>query len=379
MRLKIQCILVSVILCYSYGCAPKSAKLQKSVVPPDKTLFETGDNFLKRGQYIKARLSFQTLINTYPDSEMAADALFAMADSYYEEGGTENLLQAEDGYGNFITFYPASPKAAEAQLKIISASEHMMKGPQNDQTYTHNTLKEIVRFEKKFPDSVYLPIVKKLKIRVQEVLAQQDYLIGKFYGDKGNLAAAFDRYQEIPDKYQDYSEMDNVYFQMATILEKGKNPNEAANYYAKIVQGYPFSKVFEEATVRMKSLGKEVPSVDTQLAEVNQTKAKPSTGFVPWKPLIDFANALVGTHPDVYKEAKKTIDEIARNRETAETKPGEEPQVNNELTGVVKKNSNGDASASVSNPDSAPDSPSNGAKKATPPTRYEKKTAKKTS
>jgi outer membrane protein assembly factor BamD len=379
MRLKIQCILMSVILCYSYGCAPKSAKLQKSVVPPDKTLFETGENFLKRGQYIKARLSFQTLINTYPDSEMASEALFATADSYYEEGGTENLLQAEDGYGNFIIFYPASPKASEAQLKIISLNNRMMKGPQNDQLYSHKTLKEIVRFEKQFPDSDYLPIVKKFKIRVQEVLAQQAYLIGKFYGDKGNLVAALSRYQEIPEKYHDYSEMDNVYFQMASIFEKGKKPDEAANLYAKVVQGYPFSKFFEEASARMKSLGKEVPSVDTKLAEVNQKKVKPPVGFVPWKPLFDFANAIVGSRPDVYKEAKKNMDEIAKNREAVATKPGEgeQPAKNSELVAEIAKNSNGDTSVAGSKTDSPPDSPSNEAKKTTTTPRYEKKTAKK--
>ena len=96
MKPKMRYLLLTFILLCSWGCQQKSAKLQKSMVPPDKTLYETGADYLKKGQYNRARLSLQTLISTYPDSEMAAEAKFAVGESYYDEGGTENLLQAEE-------------------------------------------------------------------------------------------------------------------------------------------------------------------------------------------------------------------------------------------------------------------------------------------
>jgi outer membrane protein assembly factor BamD len=169
--------MISVILCCSYGCAHQSAKLQKSVIPPDKALFEAGDNYVKRGKYKKARQSFRELINAYPDSELAPDALFRMVDSYYEEEGTDNRLQAEDEYKNFMIFYPKSAKAPEAQLKIIWLNERMMKGSHRNQESAYKTLKEIERFERMFPESDYLPIVKKIKIRVQEILVRGPYRI----------------------------------------------------------------------------------------------------------------------------------------------------------------------------------------------------------
>ena len=111
MKFRIRSIFLCAVLIFAWGCGQKSAKLQKSVVPPDKTLFETGSDYLNRSQYIKARLAFQNLIMTYPDSEMAAEAHFAIGDSFYEEGGTENLLQAENQFKDFIVFFPAHPKA----------------------------------------------------------------------------------------------------------------------------------------------------------------------------------------------------------------------------------------------------------------------------
>jgi outer membrane protein assembly factor BamD len=78
-------------------------------------------------------------MNTYPDSAMFADALLAIANSYYHEGGTENLVMAEDVYKNFIVLFPTNPKAQDAELKIIALNAKMMDGPDSDQSYAHKT------------------------------------------------------------------------------------------------------------------------------------------------------------------------------------------------------------------------------------------------
>ena len=190
MRPTVRCVLIGFILFYSYGCGQKGAKLQKSVVPPDKTLFETGSDYLSKSQYIKARLAFQTLISTYADSDLLADTYFAMGDSFYEEGGTENLMLAEDQYKNFIVFFPAHPRAADAQMKIISANFKLMGAPDRDQTYAYKTLQEIKKLIQMFPDSDFVPIAKQLKIAVEENLALGDLGVGQYYAEKGSYAGA---------------------------------------------------------------------------------------------------------------------------------------------------------------------------------------------
>jgi len=285
---------------------PKSAKLQKSVVPPDKTLFETGADYLNKGQYIRARLSFQTLISTYPDSDMAAEAIFATADSFYDEGGTENLLQAEDQYKNFIIFYPTSQKAPDAEMKIISLHMKRLRSPENDQEYSTRALQEIQLFQKLFPESDFVPIVKKLEIEVKDRLARQDLVIAKFYGDRGNYVGALGRYQDIREKYKEFTGMDEVLFRMATGFEKALRPEEAAICLTELVKGYPFSKLSEEATMRLEKMGKPIPPVDKVLAAANQANLKPSAPFVPWKFLADFATELgFKGPPDQYVLAKK--------------------------------------------------------------------------
>jgi len=322
MRPCIRCTLLLVGLLGLLGCGQKGAKLQKSVVPPDRTLFETGADYLHKSQYIKARLAFQTLINTYPDSDLAADSYLAIGDSFYEEGGTENLLQAEDQFKDFIVFFPTSPKAEDAQLKVIALNMKMMRSPDRDPSYARKAEDAIKSFLAKFPDSDYTPFVKQYLLDVQDSLALSDLMVGQFYEDKGNFAGAILRFREIVDKYPSFSSMDETYFHLAQILERTENKDEAAIYYGRIAEGYPFSKRFEEAKDRLQEMGKPLPTVDTQLATLNQARLKPSPGFSPLKPIVDFAGALGFTGPpDRYEEVKKAVE--ARKTLAADTEAGE--------------------------------------------------------
>jgi outer membrane assembly lipoprotein YfiO len=347
MRRTLVSAFLGVVLVCSWGCIQKTAKLQKSVVPPDKTLFETGEDYLHKSQYIKARLALQTLMNTYPDSDLAPDALMAIGDSYYDEGGTENLLQAEDSYKNFIVFFPANPKAPDAALKVIALNHRMMRSPDRDQQYSFKTEDAIRKFLAQFPDSDYVPIVNRFLLEVQENLALGNLGVGQFYEGKGNLAGAKQRYQEILDKQSSFSQLDEVLFRTARILEVAKNPDEAARDYQKIVSAYPFSKHVDDAKARLQALGKPVPQVDMQLAAANQARVKPAEGFSPLKPFIEFGKALgFVAPPDIYQQAKKEREEEKAKTAAAEARKegGEQPGTGGDIQirSTIYKSANGE-------------------------------------
>jgi outer membrane assembly lipoprotein YfiO len=344
MKSKVRYILLCIILLYSWGCPQKSAKLQKSIAPPDKTLYETGMDYLKKNQYIKARLALQNLMSTYPDSEMAPDAVLAIGDSYYDEGGTQNLLLAEDKYKDFIVFFPTNPKAADAGMRIISLNYKMMRAPDRDQQYSFKTEEAARSFLMQWPDHDYAPIVKQYLLDVQEVLALQDLGVGKFYQGRNNLTGGRLRFEEIIKKYPSFSKMDEVLFLLANGQEKANNPEEAAINYGKILSAYPFSAHADEAKARLNSMGKPLPSVDTQLAASNQARVKPPEGFSPLRPFIAFGEALgfVGSK-DLYREVTKaaeaekakTVEMAAKSAEG--TKTGGDIQIQE----VIRKRSDG--------------------------------------
>src|ERR1700716_386418 len=73
---------------------------------PDKVLFDRAMDAMKHNRFDVARITLQTLINTYPDSEFIARAKLAVGASWYAEGGTASLAQAEQEYREFETFFP---------------------------------------------------------------------------------------------------------------------------------------------------------------------------------------------------------------------------------------------------------------------------------
>ena len=85
---------------------------------PDKALYDKAEDAIKHGRFDVGRLDLQTLLNTYSESQFMMRAKLAVADSWYREGGTAALTQAEQEYKDFITFFPNAPEAAEAQMRI---------------------------------------------------------------------------------------------------------------------------------------------------------------------------------------------------------------------------------------------------------------------
>ena len=126
---------------------------------------------MKHNRFDVARLSLQTLINTYPDSEYIARAKLAVADSWYAEGGSASLAQAEIEYKDFETFFPNMPEAAEAQLKLANIHYQQMEKADRDPTHAMRAEEEYRQLIMQYPDSKLVPEAKQRLLQVQEVIA----------------------------------------------------------------------------------------------------------------------------------------------------------------------------------------------------------------
>src|SRR5919197_1785449 len=135
-RIPVFCLLGA--LTFSVACTNKRVNNPLANVgskQPDKVLFDRAMDAMKHNRFDVARMTLQTLINTYPDSEYIARAKLAVGDAWYAESGTTALTQAELEYKDFITFFPNLPEAAEAQLKIAHIHYQQMEKPDRD--FTH--------------------------------------------------------------------------------------------------------------------------------------------------------------------------------------------------------------------------------------------------
>lgn len=92
------------------GCGRgKRVVLEEARPGRDRELLEQGMTEFEKGKYAVGRFLLQTLINTYPDSPFVPIAKLAIGDSFYLEGTSEALAQAEVEYLDFANFFPNHP------------------------------------------------------------------------------------------------------------------------------------------------------------------------------------------------------------------------------------------------------------------------------
>jgi len=187
---------------------------------PDKVLFDRGMDAMKHNHFDIARLDMQTLINAYPESEFIARAKLALADSWYAEGGSSALAQAEQEYSDFITFFPNMPEAAEAQLKIANIHFSQMEKADRDFTHAMRAEEEYRKVILTYPDNEKMVAEAKTKLlQVQEVIADREFRVGRFYYLRPSYPAAIARLQSLVDRYPLYSRADEALYLLGQSYE----------------------------------------------------------------------------------------------------------------------------------------------------------------
>jgi outer membrane protein assembly factor BamD len=187
---------------------------------PDKTLFDRGMDAMKHNRFDVARLDMQTLINAYPDSEYIARAKLALADSWYAESGSAAWAQAEQEYKDFITFFPNMPEAAEAQLRIADIHFQQMEKPDRDFTHAMRAENEYRQCILQYPDNQKMAAQARTKLlQVQEVIAEREFRIGRFYYLRESFPAAIARLQSMVDRYPLYSKADEALYLLGQSYE----------------------------------------------------------------------------------------------------------------------------------------------------------------
>jgi outer membrane protein assembly factor BamD len=155
---------------------------------------------------------------------------------------------------------------------------NQMEKPDRDYTHAMRAEDEYRAMIQQYPESKLVPEAKQRLREVQEVLAERQYSIGRFYFLRESYPAAIARLKTLVDTYPLYSEADEALMMLghaneneATLLKNSKMPEapkmrlvnqyraDAGKAYARIVERYPGSDRADDARARLKELGQPIP------------------------------------------------------------------------------------------------------------------------
>lgn len=294
-------IVLILVVALASGCARKNKVANPLAdvgsVQPDKVLFDRAMDALQHRKYDVARLTFQTLINTYPDSEYIARAKLGVADSWYNEGTATALVQAESEYKDFETFFPNMPEAAEAQLKVAGIHYKQMEKADRDYTHAKRAEDEYRQLIQTYPDSKLVPEAKQRLREVQEILADREFKIGRFYYLRQSYPAAIARLKTLADQYPLYSNAEEALWLLAQSYEEqvaflksnkaidanpemsrqrekliGELHKKAADAYSRIITRYPVTGRAKDAEARLSDLSFPVPKATPEMIAQNKAE-----------------------------------------------------------------------------------------------------------
>lgn len=301
---KLTVVLIALLATSACGFKRKKYEnpITKDTQQPDKLLYDKSVHDIEKGRYELARLTLNTLINTYDTSEFLAKSKLAIADSWYREGGVHGMAQAEAEYKDFILFYPAMEEAAESQKRICDIHIGLMEKPDRDPNNALRAEYECKQLITQFPNSKFVPETEQKLRNIQEDLAAAELATGDFYHHKSANAAAANRLGGLVDQYPLFSRADFALWEEADSYRKmGKLAREKeGDALTRIVRDYPLSVYVEPAKKRLKELEMAIPEADPRAVARMKWEAENRTKVG----MLSKSSEFLKRGPDVSKAAK---------------------------------------------------------------------------
>ncbi|HEU0174462.1 MAG TPA: outer membrane protein assembly factor BamD [Blastocatellia bacterium] len=282
-------VFVSALALALVGCGPKDKVKNEnaSAEGRDRDLYTQASKKAEKGRYDEARITYNIIITTYPDSPYLPLAKLAIADTFYLEGGTSNLQQAIGGYKEFAQYFPKHPKICDVKHRIAMSYMRQMGAYNRDASMAAQAERQLKDALAACRNSPSEPKVNTDLATVQQVLGLHELDIARFYSDKRQAPkAAEGRLRGIIANYPNFSYMDETLYRTGVTLVEEEQPEEAAEFFTRLVRDFSKSEYAGKGKEYLEKLGKPVPEPS------NDNPAPERPGFIGKFGLIIGRNGL---------------------------------------------------------------------------------------
>lgn len=210
-------------------------------------ILQRADNFFDAKKWVRARRYYSHLYESYPNDAIGRRSLLHVADTYYGQGGSVNLIEAQYKYHDYINRYPGSSMADYATFQIAMVSFRQMDRPDRDQSKTKETVRKLQEMLNQFPNSRYRGEAEARLADAKNRLAKHELLVATFYERRGAYKAAVGRLNGLVDDYPNFSERDEVFYELGICLKKLGRKGEARLYFERVLTEFPSSEYASRA------------------------------------------------------------------------------------------------------------------------------------
>ncbi len=280
---EIKHLLAAIVAASAFACAhggePDIATLASN---SDQVIWEAAQKSAEKKNWEAARQAYKRIIEGFPQSEFGPAARIALADSYFQEGGTGSYVLAIAQYRDFLTLYPSHPRSDYAQLQVAESYFKQKNSPDRDQTPTERALEEFERLRDIYPQSQYLARAKERIDECRQNLAESEFRVGFFYQrTRQAFRSAIGRYEAILARYPKFDRLDEVLYRLAECLSATGRAAEARPHLARLLEKYPQSSFGDSARKLMSNLEKSPGTPPATIPLASPSPAPPPSPGPP--------------------------------------------------------------------------------------------------
>jgi outer membrane protein assembly factor BamD len=236
-----------------FSCSGKTSVKPREKFDAAKS-FEKANKLLDEEEFEKARSILLEIKNRDLSKKYAPLAQLRIADSYVKE---EEFDRAVAEYRRFLEIYPDHRHAPYAQYQVAMVFFNQIESPERGYSGAARALSEFERLKKEYPRNPYKDVIELRIKKCLDVMANYEFLVGKFYQKKGSFDAAIRRYEYLIEKFPDYDSIDQVLFNLGLSYKNAKQPDKATEYLGSLVEKYPDSPLVKKAKKELSSLKEE--------------------------------------------------------------------------------------------------------------------------
>jgi len=225
-------ILIFLFSCkYFYTEAQRVEKTLPSLSAEEA--MKKGKEMMEIGKYKVAKVYFKFIVDNFPNSPYAVEALINVATSLYLSGGWDDLLEARQRFSDFYNRYPQNEKAEYALFMQGKIALQLKEKPDRDQVNTMAALSFFKRYQQLYPDGKYLKEVEEGIKECNKSLALHELAVANFYFKRKAYNGAIGRLENLIKTYPDFNEMEKVYLLYSKIYEKLSDFEKKEYYFKK--------------------------------------------------------------------------------------------------------------------------------------------------
>ena len=242
-------LVLAALLVALAGCRSGRAEDPLLQLSAEESLAQ-GKELLAQQKYARARPYFTHAFEVEPNSAIGREGLLLAADTFYQEGGTTNYVQAEAKYRDFLNRFPTSAQAPYVQFQIANSLAKRMEKPDRDQTVTRKALEAYRELMRIYPTSEYAAQAQEQIALVENNLAEHEFTVGRFYLRYGIGAGAVQRFEVLLDGYPQYPERDKVLYHLGRAYDLMGKTEEADKAFDRLRAEFPQSPFLAEIPQR---------------------------------------------------------------------------------------------------------------------------------